>query len=203
MQVYLGAGVLIQVLPIHFHTKIPYSSVVHFIGELCICVFKTVHQSASVGCLLSRSCSIQLFSTRVYFYSAILQTDVIQRRCLPQACFLHVLVDVFSIGLPPCRCVPRRSFFIRDSPPGSAPDRSASYLGVSMPRVCGPTDLPAMRAGASSSTCALLLLFTSPNYRIGFPLQVRSRRGRTSRLAPPPLCSGAQAGSALPSQVSD
>lgn len=66
--------------------------------------------------VITQVCSIQLFSTQVSFHSAILQIDVIQCRCLPQVCFLHIRADVFFTGLLLCRYVPHRYFFIRDSP---------------------------------------------------------------------------------------
>lgn len=110
-----------------------------------------------------------------------------QNRAPERLSQVFVTIQLFYTGSLPCRCVPRRCFFMRDSPSGSAPNRSASYHRVSMPRVsphlCGLTDVTAIHEGVSSGTSAPL---TFPHYRIGFPLQVRTRRGPTSRLAPPP-----------------
>lgn len=156
---------------------------------------------------ITQVCSTQLFSTRVGFHSAILQIDVIQCRCLPQVCFLHIRADVFFTGLLLCRYVPHRYFFIRDSP-SESPRQECLIPGVSITRVsphlCDPTDVPVIQVKIYVCTCALPPLFTPPHYRIEFPLQVRPGRGPASCLAPPShLGSGAQAGSALLSQVSD
>lgn len=169
--------------PIPLHTGIPSASLVHFIGEPCRCIPQTDVPRAKVPqpgvCNHAGVFYIQLFSTQVGFHSAVLQRDVIQSRCLPWV-FLHIRADFFT-RLFPCRCVPHQCFFIRGSPSRSAPDRSASHIGDSMPRVSphldDSTDVPAVQVRGPFYTCALPLLFTPPDYEIGFPLQVRPRRG--------------------------
>lgn len=167
---------LIPVLPIHLHTEIPYPSVVHSRGEPC--------SASSARCLFQYSCSTQLFSTQVCFWSALRQMGVSQCRCLPQVCFLPVLADVFSTGSLPCRCVPRRCLCMKDSRSGSAPNRSASYHRVATPRVsphlCGLTDVTAAHVGVPSCTSArpLLCLFRVT----GLGSRYRCARGA----APPP-----------------
>ncbi|TEA33304.1 hypothetical protein DBR06_SOUSAS8010170, partial [Sousa chinensis] len=109
---------------------------------------------------------------------------VLQCECAPcrrAQGFLSCELNSMQLFPSPHRCVPHQCFFIRGSPSRSAPDRSASHIGDSMPRVSphldDSTDVPAVQVRGPFYTCALPLLFTPPDYEIGFPLQVRPRRG--------------------------
>lgn len=207
---------LVPVWPIHCRTAIPYPRVVHSAGEPRSRVFEPHTRMAQAGVGYNAAVPYSCFPQVCFFCSAILRTPVLQGGCPPQVCFRHVLAPDLFCGVAPMQVGPSQVFFfIRDPMWVAPPNRSAWYHRVSRPRVSPHlgdlTDAPALHAGVSSSSFALPLpslppafFIAFPHYRIGFPLQVHARRGPTSRLAPPPhLCSGAQAGSALPSQVSD
>lgn len=124
-------------------------------------------------------CSLQLFSPQAGFHSAILQIDVFQGRCVPRRSYRSVQMS--SLNLSSHAGVCHIGVFSLEAPHPGLPKTGVLHTPMFpcpvFPHLDNSTGVPAVQVRGPFYTCALTLLFMPSDCRIGFPLQVRPRRG--------------------------
>lgn len=142
----------------------------------------------------------QVFVTIQLFYTAVFHTGVLPVSYTPNGCDSMQMSPTGVFLTCPCRCLFYRfapmqvcatQVFFREGLPIWVGPEQECLIPPCLHASCVSAPVRSYRRHRNPRGSFLLHFRASaplsfPHYRIGFPLQVRTRRGPTSRLAPPP-----------------